>query len=344
MTSTAEAAAAQGAVGSAPIRVGIVGCGKQGQNHLSTFSAMAGVEVAAIADLDEARLEEVGGQFAVEHRVTDADGLLGLGLDLVSVCTMPDSHAQLVGAALEAGCDVICEKPFARNVSEALAMARAADRAQRLLAIGFNTRYLQSSGAVRDFLRAGSMGDLVCARGFVHAHDVPWWGKHYIRDLAGGGVLSAMAAHMVDLLLWLADSPRPLTATASMAQVFPRKRSGGAPEGARETYNVEDVLFGHVRLEGGAWFSIEGTWLNDRPTAMTYSFDAYGTAGQAHLEPLERYTERDGIVVRVDDTAATEQASFMDDMQNSWSGSSKTSSRRSARARSPTVSRRPVRR
>ena len=311
--STAQAAAYQRAEASAPVRVGIVGCGAQGQNHLKALGAMAGVEIAAIADLDEARLEDVGDTFDVEHRFTDGDRLVGLGLDLVSVCTMPNSHAQVVGAALDAGSHVICEKPFARDIADAVAMVRAADRAERLLAVGFNTRYLRSSTAVRDFVRAGSLGDLVCARGFVHAHDVPWWGKHYVRELAGGGVLSSMATHMVDLLLWLAGSPRPLTATASMARIFPRKRAAGAPAGALETYDVEDVLFGHVRLEGGTWFSIEGTWLSDRPAPMAYSFDAYGSTGQAHMEPLELYTERDGAVVRVDDGAPTPWA-------DSWRG------------------------
>ncbi len=118
-------------------------------------------------------------------------------------------------------------------------------------------------------------------------------------------MLSSMASHMIDLLMWLAGNKRPLTASASMAQVFPRKRAHGAPPGALETYDVEDILFGHVRLEGGTWFSIEGTWLDDRAAATEYSFDAYGTAGQAHMQPLELYSERDGVVRRVDDGSPT---------------------------------------
>jgi predicted dehydrogenase len=307
----AEAATEPAGVGrlsneSSPVRVGVIGCGFQGQNHLKAFDALSGVDVVAVADLDATRLEEVADAFDVKDRFFDGHELLGLGLDLVSVCTMPNSHAELVGEALEAGSHVICEKPFALSVEEAAAMAAAAERAERLLMVGFNTRYLPQVSAVREFIRDGAMGELVCARGFAHLHDVPWWGKHYVRDLAGGGVLSSVGVHMLDLLMWLAGNPRPLTATASMAQVYPRKRAAGTPPGAREAYDVEDVFVGHVRLEGGLWFSIESTWLNDRPAPMVYSFDAYGSAGQAHLQPLELYTERDGAVVRLDDCDPTE--------------------------------------
>ncbi len=141
-----------------PVRVGVIGCGRQGQRHLKAFRTMAGVEIVAIADVDGARLEEAGSAFGVERRFTDGRHLLDLGLDLVSVCTMPSSHARLVGEALAAGSHVICEKPFARHVTEALEMATAADRADRMLAVGFNTRYLSPMSAVREFVNGGAMG------------------------------------------------------------------------------------------------------------------------------------------------------------------------------------------
>ncbi len=89
---------------------------------------------------------------------------------------------------------------------------------------------------------------------------------------------------------------------------LPRQARSRCPHGALESYDVEDVIFGHVRLEGGFWFAIEGVWLHDRTdraAGMFNGFDAYGTAGQAHLQPLELYAERDGVVVRVDDGEST---------------------------------------
>jgi predicted dehydrogenase len=287
------------------VRAGVIGCGYQGTLHLEALAEIEGVEIVAIADLDEARLAAVGERFQVVHRHTDAAALLGEELDLVSVCTMPDTHRELVVAAFEAGAHVLCEKPLARDAAEAAAMVRAAEHAGRLLMVGFNMRYMGATTAVREFMDAGLLGELVCARGFMLADDVPWWGKHYVRAISGGGALNSTAVHMVDLLMWLAGSPRPLTATASMTTVFPRKRAHAAPAAAAAAYDVEDVVFGHVRFDGGFWLTIEGAWTYDRP-GWNYSFDALGTRGQAHLEPLELFTERDGVPVRVREDAPTE--------------------------------------
>jgi predicted dehydrogenase len=280
------------------VRVAVIGCGLQGSEHLRALSSIDDVEVAAIADLNEARLAEVGERFGVAHRYTDASRLLEHDLDLVTVCTMPDTHSALVIDALAAGANVLCEKPLARSAAEALPMVRAAEEANRLLMVGFNMRYMSATAAVRRFVAEGLLGDFVCARGFMLMDEVPWWGKHYVNEISGGGALNATAIHMLDLLSWLAGNPKPLTATASMATVFPAKRSASAPPGAAAAYDVEDVLFGHVRFEGGFWISLEGTWVYDRP-GLNYSFDLLGTRGQAHLDPLELFTERDGQVVEV---------------------------------------------
>ena len=134
------------------------------------------------------------------------------------------------------------------------------------------------------------------------AGDVPWWGKHYIKAISGGGALAATAVHVLDLAIWLAGSPRPLTATASSARIFPRKRGAGAPSAeAREAFDVEDMLFGHVRFEGGFWLTLEGSWVWDEP-GWNYSLDLVGDAGQARMDPLRLAAERDGAPVDVTGT------------------------------------------
>lgn len=287
------------------LRVGVIGCGFQGQAHLRELRGTAGVEVTAIADLDDPRLAEVGDRFGVEGRFRDSRRLLDQELDLVTVCTMPNTHPALVVAALESGAHVFCEKPLARSADEAATMVAAAERAERLLTVGYNMRYMGATTAVRRFIAEGLLGDFLCARGFMLADEVPWWGKHYVSEVSGGGALNSTAIHMLDLLIWLAGKPRPLTATASTATAFPRKRSHRAPKAALGSYDVEDLVFGHVRFEGGFWLTIEGAWTYDRP-GWNYSFDAFGSRGQAHLQPLELFTERNGTPVRVLEDAATE--------------------------------------
>ncbi|HEU4702942.1 MAG TPA: Gfo/Idh/MocA family oxidoreductase [Conexibacter sp.] len=297
---------------SATVRIGVIGCGEIGRHHLEAYGAMDGVEVVAIADIDAARLAEAGERFGVAHRHTDGMELLAHELDLVSVCTMPNTHRDFVVAAHERGAHVMCEKPIALSVAEAAEMVSAAERAGRLLFVGFNMRYMGATSAVRRFMDDGLLGELICARGFMVSETLPWWGKHYVQALSGGGILASTVVHMVDLVTWLAGLPKPLTATASMARVFPRKRAEGAPAGAVEAHDVEDVLFGHVRCEGGFWFSVDGDWVHDRP-GYHHSFDLRGTHGQAQLDPLELYTEREGKPVRV-----REDESVEPDWLGSW--------------------------
>jgi predicted dehydrogenase len=282
------------------LRVGIIGCGFQGRLHAEILSGIEGVEVAAVCDRDEERAAAVASEFQAPRVFGDYRALLADGrYDLVTVCTMPDTHRAITLAAIECDAHVLCEKPFALDASEALEMIVAAERAGRTLSVGFNMRFMDSALAMRRFIDDGHLGRPVCARGWMLAGDVPWWGKHYIKAVSGGGALAATAVHVLDLATWLAGSPKPLTATASSARIFPRKRGSGAPSAeARNAFDVEDTIFGHVRFEGGFWLTLEGSWVWDEP-GWNYSLDLVGDAGQARLDPLRFATERNGAPVDV---------------------------------------------
>ena len=215
---------------SEPLRVGIVGCGFQGRLHAEVLNAIDGVEVAAVCDSDAQRANDVARDFGVPRVFGHHEALLDAArYDLVTVCTMPNTHRQITLAALACGAHVLCEKPFALDASQALDMIVAAERAGRLLSVGFNMRFMDGALAMRRFIDDGQLGRPVCGRGWMLAGDVPWWGKHYIKAVSGGGALAATAVHVIDLATWLAGSPRPLTATASSARIFPRKRGAAAP-------------------------------------------------------------------------------------------------------------------
>jgi predicted dehydrogenase len=282
-----------------PLRVGIVGCGFQGRLHAEILSGFDGVEVVALCDRDITRGDELARELEIPRCYPDYEALLaGDTYDLVTVCTMPDTHRAITLAALASGAHVLCEKPFALDSAQALDMVLAAERAGLLLSVGFNMRFMDSALAVRRFVEEGGIGRPVCCRGWMLADDVPWWGRHYDRSLSGGGALAATAVHVIDTAVWLAGFPKPLTATASAARIFPRKRARGAPSAeALAAFDVEDTIFGHVRFEGGFWMSVEGSWVWDLGGGWNYSLDLVGDAGQARLEPLQLVAERDGAVV-----------------------------------------------
>ena len=177
-----------------PLRVGIVGCGFQGRLHAEILSGMQGVEVAAICDRDDSRAAGLAAELGIAGVFHDYRALLDDGrYDLVTVCTMPDTHRQITLDAIECGADVLCEKPFALDATQALDMIVAAERAGRMLSVGFNMRFMDGALAMRRFIDEGQLGEPICGRGWMLAGDVPWWGKHYIKAMSGGGALAPRA-------------------------------------------------------------------------------------------------------------------------------------------------------
>jgi predicted dehydrogenase len=150
---------------------------------------------------------------------------------------------------------------------------------------------------LKQFVVAGRLGRPLHTHAWTFATDIPWWAKHYVRAISGGGVLASTAVHILDLALWIADSPAPASASASMERVFPRKRGATAPSPvAAEEYDVEDMLAGHVRFTDGSWMTLEGAWAWDAP-ANSYSFEMVGERAAIQLEPARVVIEEDGAPV-----------------------------------------------
>lgn len=275
------------------MRVGVIGCGVQGRVHLEAYRALEGVEIAAVCDLDPARAQAAARDYAAGRWETDAIELLAGGdLDLVSICTMPDTHCAIARAALQAGAHVVCEKPVALDAGEAAAMVETAAAARRLLTIGLNMRYMAAAGWLHRYVAEGGIGELTHIHAWSFDPVVPWWGKHYVRALSGGGVVASTAVHVLDLALYVAGYPEPVSVSATTARLFPGKRGGTAPAAAGAAYDVEDQAAALVRFAGGAALTLHAAWCHDRPEGGT-GFEMIGTAGAVGW-PLRVVAERDG--------------------------------------------------
>ena len=274
------------------MRVGVIGCGFQGRVHVDALSKLPDVEVAAVTDTDPDRAGRLAREYGVADHYTDYRTMLDAEhLDLVTICTMPVHHAEMTVAAFDRGAHVLCEKPLAMNAAEGVAMVEAARRAGRFLAVGFNMRFMPNSLAIQSFIRDGRFGRPVYTR--VCANDeIPWWGEHYRREISGGGALAASAVHLLDLAIWFAGFPEPVSASANMATLFPTKRGSTAPDpAAAARYDAEDLFSAHVRFAGGFWLTIEGSWIGNQPPRpgpqpWSYELIAIGENAQVWFDPL----------------------------------------------------------
>jgi predicted dehydrogenase len=163
----------------------------------------AGFEVAALVGADPARTAERAAANGVPAAFTDLEtAIRATGADAVAISTPPHTHADLAIAALELGCHVICEKPFARNGDEARAMLEVARKAGKVHALGNEFRFVPARAAVGRALAEGRIGEPSFATflqlmSFVvdFEQDFPdWW----FDPAQGGGWLGASGSHLVD--------------------------------------------------------------------------------------------------------------------------------------------------
>ena len=116
----------------------MIGVGSLGQHHARLLAGLPEARLVAVVDRDRARAEEV----AARHGVAAlADHAALENVDAVTVAVPTTDHARVASAHLEAGRDVLVEKPIADSVEEAERLVRLADRTGRLLAVGHTERF-----------------------------------------------------------------------------------------------------------------------------------------------------------------------------------------------------------
>src|SRR5689334_794886 len=109
------------------IRIGLIGGGQRGQQHLRSYQKIEGAEVVALADIAEAPARQVAAEFNIPQVYTDYHDLIKRDdIDAVDICLHNNLHRPATVAALEAGKPVYCEKPMAGSYADAKVMYDAA--------------------------------------------------------------------------------------------------------------------------------------------------------------------------------------------------------------------------
>ncbi len=124
------------------MKIALVGCGRATESlHLPALGALPELHVAAVADLDAARVEAVGERFGIARRVTDFRELLDdPQLELFGVCVPPEAHCGVASELIGAGRNVLVEKPLALTLEDCERLQRAAGDAGVRATVGFNLR------------------------------------------------------------------------------------------------------------------------------------------------------------------------------------------------------------
>ena len=203
---------------------------------------------------------------------SDFDRLLNdPNVDAVYLATPVFLHAPLTMRALEAGKDVLVEKPMALNAIQAEEMCGLAEQLGRRLSVAYYRRFWPRFQLVRDLLQQGDLGQTVLVRMALHS----WFalgnqgGWRSDPGLAGGGVLSDVGSHRLDLLAWWFGLPEKLVADASTRV---------------QEYEVEDSTAVLMILEGGVPCTASFQW---NSKTWTDEIHVVGTEGKITLHPCD---------------------------------------------------------
>jgi len=133
------------------IRVGVAGVGEFGRNHVRVWSALEGVELVGIVDTHAERARQIAAEFNAKT-FSDLDALIAAKIDAVCVAVPTKEHANVGCRLLDAGIDVLVEKPMAASLEDADRLIASAKRAGRILQVGHVERFNPAVAAAQQII------------------------------------------------------------------------------------------------------------------------------------------------------------------------------------------------
>jgi len=143
-----------------PVRFGLVGFGAWGRYHAQSIAANPAAQLVAITAPSEASRAAALKEHPTARVFSDYRAMLAAEkLDLVDIVTPSHTHREIATAALEAGCDVLLEKPMALTIDDCRAIVRLARARGRKLAVGHEFRFSSQWGEIKRRIDAGAIGE-----------------------------------------------------------------------------------------------------------------------------------------------------------------------------------------
>jgi len=182
------------------VRLGIVGCGLIGQKRAASAK---GHEIVYVTDLDPARAQALASRTGAKV-APDWRALIATDIDVVVTATTHAILAEIALAAVEAGKDVLVEKPAGRNSAEARKVAEAARKRGAIVKVGFNHRFHPAILKAHEIFASGALGEMMYIRGRYGHGGRPGMEKEWrcVPEVSGGGELIDQGPHLIDLSRW----------------------------------------------------------------------------------------------------------------------------------------------
>ena len=276
------------------IRIGAIGTGGRGQYLLSQLKLAEGNEIVACCDVYEPRRLEAKAKYGTADASVPVDFreiLDRKDIDAVVVGTPDHWHVPVTIASVRAGKDVYCEKPVTHTLAEEAPLLTAVRETRRIVQTGMQQRSWEHFAQARDEIAAGKLGQVTLIRTYWFQNHIPANGrvpsfdtsklewKRFLGSASdrpfdadqfgnwrwywdfGGGAMTDLFIHWVDVAHWIMNDDSPTRATANGLKAVLLQRQTPDTMSAALSYGKVVVEFDcalHGYIEGGGLF-IRGT-------------------------------------------------------------------------------------
>jgi len=235
---------------SQPLTAVLIGAGNRGYAAYGPYALAHPDEIrfAAVAEPHETRRARFAQAHAIlpEHQFRSWEDLLAQRqvADVALVCTLDRTHIAPTVAALEAGYDVLLEKPMATTLADCVQLVQTAERTGRLLQICHVLRYTPFFSTLHDIVTSGRLGDIITIE---HRENVVYWhiAHSYVRgnwrdSKIESPMILAKCCHDLDTLYWNLGPCARLNSFGSLIHFRVENAPPGAPERCTDGCPVAD--------------------------------------------------------------------------------------------------------
>ena len=305
------------------MKIAVIGCGTiANAAHIPSYMNNKEAEIKYFCDIIPERAEEAVKKYGCGTAVVDYKEVLAdPEIEAISVCTPNKAHSEITIAALEAGKNVLCEKPAARVYEDALKMQEAQHKSGKVLNIGVVNRFNYNVNKMKEIIDAGELGEIYQVYVSFRSHrSIPGLGGAFTdKSIAGGGVTIDWGVHVFDLVMYCCGDPKVKTVSAEtfsklgnpMEEYVYTAMWAGPPK-YDGVYTVEEGVTGIIRTEGPV-INFNGAWAQNIGENEMF-IDFMGTKGGIRLQygkEFTLYSTKNGML-----TKTTFQTENQDMFQN----------------------------
>jgi predicted dehydrogenase len=297
------------------LRIGLIGCGFMGRTHTNGYKRVSDFfpeltyrpVLKAVCSRNKDKVQAFADQWGYESFETDWKALIARDdIDAIDICAPNNMHAEIAIAAAEAGKMILCEKPLARTLDEAVLMVNAIEKAGVKNTVWYNYRRVPAVTLAKQIIDSGKLGKIFHYRAnflqdWTINADLPQGGEALWRldiDAAGSGVTGDLLAHCIDTAIWLNGGIKDVSA---MTETFIKERMHQLT-GKIEKVEIDDACLFHCHFNNGSLGLFESTRYARGHKAL-YTFEINGEHASIRwdlhdLNRLEYFDYADDSIVR----------------------------------------------